>query len=206
MSEALKPKIVICEGPDGCGKTTIATKLASYLDAPVLNSPSRTNSVSFLRKITKYEKGYNAFERQCLHTISNLVDFFEEFDCARNLVLDRSHLSTYIYGITEGADHAKMEVLMDIHSKITSLWIDKYDVHVYLFSAEKRFGVADESHHEKNLSWNNLKNNYALWEEKPFSLFSYKERVTLVQVDGKSIDQIYTEVLNDMEGLCSKRR
>lgn len=48
-------KYVIFEGPDGCGKTTIATLVAKELDAVFVRNPGATELGKRLRQILKHE-------------------------------------------------------------------------------------------------------------------------------------------------------
>jgi thymidylate kinase len=208
----VKPRIIALEGPDGLGKTSLARSLSRYYDnrvaiegdpgepAPILNSPSRTNVLSFLRAVTRGEEPWRgsltALERQCLHTMSNLVDFYQEFDFERNLVLDRCHLSTLVYGLADGADKMWMDVLMRVHHAAVAGFAFAYQVDVVVLDRDSRFGEADKSYHEAAIAWDDLRDLYRQfprWCDDGFYLFRPDERRHVIQVGDKSPEQVFQE-------------
>jgi GTPase SAR1 family protein len=209
----MKPKIIVLEGPDGLGKTSLAQSLAAEyfnneagygrpVSAPILNSPSRTNTVKFLRGVTRGEEPWrgslNAFERQCLHTMSNLVDFYEEFRGGRNLVLDRCHLSTLVYGLADGADKLWMEVLMDVHHKVAGRFADQYDVDIIVLDRDERFNAPDKSYHEAAIKWTDLRDLYRTfprWCADGFYLFRPDERRHVIEVGTKTPEDVFQEAV-----------
>jgi thymidylate kinase len=195
-------RLIVLEGPDGLGKTTLAESLAKEFNATIHNSPSRGNSVSFLRDITRHTKGFSAFERQCLHSMSNIVDFYEEFMYSdKNYILDRCHLSTFVYGGAEGASLDKMSVLMDVHRKIAASILNNRQVDIFVLDRDKRFGKADDSHHEKNIKWNSLRliyKQYCNWPVEKFHLFSKEEKRHLIEVGDRTSEEVFNEVMTKL--------
>lgn len=204
MSE--KKKLIVCEGPDGLGKSTLAAALAQLLGAREITSPSKTNSLSFLRDVTKTDPSYSAFERQALHTLVNLSDFYENFFAYDgHVVADRFLLSMLAYGIAEsgGADAEdevveKFYTLADAHKILwEKLELDKkFDVSFLILEAPQRYGQKDQSYHEQAISWKTLKQEYnvlAGMGQTGFKFLSDQESLHVLAVDSKTPEQVLAD-------------
>jgi len=192
-------KLVVFDGPDRVGKTTTLQQLAKDLNATIHNSPSRTNSVKFLREITREDKSINAFTRQALHTISNIVDFYEVIERTEgNLIWDRSHLSTFAYGKNDGMLPYQVELLKNVHKSVLSnlTKLKEFEVHVVLLDRSEPLGQSDGSYHEEAISWQSLKKTYLDWFTSMEFLFTENEYHHIIDVDGCSKEEVYEMVKN----------
>jgi thymidylate kinase len=173
---------------------------ARFFDTPIHNSPSRENSLSFLRDITKRSKDLGAFSRQLLHSHSNLWDISHVLKNSTYpydvVIYDRSHLSTLVYGEADGCTQDELRILRQLHRHATGDLEDTLDVAIVLLDRGSPFGDPDSSYHEQSISWNRIRELYLQWfnEDDKF-LFSSMETRHLVQVNDKTPQQVYSEVL-----------
>lgn len=83
------PKIVIVEGVDRSGKTTVANALSRALGIPVFRNRE------FGLDVESHERGA-CYEIQKMWLMLNMVETFDD-----DVIFDRLHLSEFVYGLIE---------------------------------------------------------------------------------------------------------
>lgn len=180
-------KLIICEGPDGTGKSTQAKILVEKYNARLIEQPSRDNLVWFLRKEAKENPDYTAFERQLLIAISHVTDSFTKFLGNENIVMDRSYLSGLVYGKLTGVDKAKMNLLTQVLATVYKNAAEShgYDVSIVFFLGSDRLDKPDNDIFESTLKWGHINEHYKhMYGEllrKEWSAFSKNEKI--LQID-----------------------
>ena len=94
--------LIVLEGPDRCGKTTLSHLLSKYLSAPVLKYPNRDSVLGkiidkHLRKEEIIESPLALHYLFCANraeNLKNLEDFIKNHDF---VILDRYKLSNSVY-------------------------------------------------------------------------------------------------------------
>jgi deoxyadenosine/deoxycytidine kinase len=162
-----KRKLIVLEGPDSVGKSVQTKILANHFNAKLIIQPSPTNSVGFLRDEVKNNPSYDPFSRQLLHTVSHIVDIFTEFDSDRDIVMDRCHISTYVYGKTSSLTDDQNNLLFKIHKETYSKVIkDNFDIIIIFLDKDIKYINDPTDEFEKTFKWKELKAHY-------FSFFDY---------------------------------
>lgn len=158
----MKPKLIVLEGADGVGKSTQARILADIFNARIVAQPSGTNLVSYIRKEVKFNEQIKPFERQLLHTVSHVVDAFMEFAVETgSLVMDRCHISTYVYGQVTNMEQWQNDLLFKIHQDVYSKVLkDKFDITIVFLDREKKYKEEFTDNFEKSFAWENLRKLY----------------------------------------------
>jgi len=200
----MKPKLIILEGADGCGKTTQTNLIAQKLDAKIISQPSRDNLVGFIRDVAKKDLTLNAFERQLLIAISHTVDSFTKFDGESNIVMDRSFISGVVYGKMTGVPTPKM---MMINQILSSIYLNaasgKYDTKIFFIVRPERLDNPDKDVFESSIKWEDLNKEYEDLYNKsetfktPF--FSMNEKRFIIRSSGSiqdTLKEIWTYVEN----------
>jgi hypothetical protein len=192
-------KLVILEGPDNIGKSTQAKIISQLLCARLISQLSKSNKVSFIRNIVKQDKLLNAFERQLLAAISHTVDAFMEFDGKSNIVMDRSYISSFVYGELGGLSVSQINILYQIYHSIYYENIrNKYDVNVIFLDADNPLDEPDNDIFE-SAGWDKISKKYHKiynWCNKSdITLFSLNEHINVLDVTNLSIDQVTLEIL-----------
>jgi thymidylate kinase len=190
----MKKKIIVLEGCDGVGKSQLSRMLIDRFQSALTTSPSKTNCVSFLRDVTRKDMSLSAFSRQALHSITNVIDYVENLSRDQNIVMDRCHLSTLLYGLSSGADPDHMSILLEVHQKVAAKWSMFFDIDVFVLDRETRFGSADGSFHE-TLDWQDLRRSYLDFLKTDVKLFGEHERHHLLEVGDLNSQQLYYKVL-----------
>lgn len=193
-----KPRLIVVEGADGLGKSSLSAKLACKYGVNVTRAPSSDNSVGFLRNVVK-SPGLEPFERQCLVALSIIVDFYEKIEMAdlSTVVMDRCHLSTTVYGLTDKAPKEKMIHLAQAMNSVAGRWSKGFDIDLIILDRAQRFGKADGSYQEQNLSWENIRKTYRYFAEDKDRgrLFGDHEKVHLLEVDDKTQNEVFEEAV-----------
>ncbi len=197
-----RPKLIIMEGPDGCGKSTQASLLftALYPNVRLVSQPSDDNIVGFIRSSVKDPNtDWTAMERQMLISFSHCVDAFSCFDSKSDLIMDRSYISGLVYGKLTNAPENKMKILMAcLKSVYTYNVAINYDVYIIIFNAKSRFNKTSHDYFEKSIEWERLRELYLKIPSMGF-FFSPDEKVSVIDVDNKSVTEIHNLVLNAID-------
>lgn len=150
--------VIFIDGPDKIGKTTLVQKYADKFDK-VFHWPSNNNTVWYLRPLLK-QGTFNPDTQQVLHTLSHIVDIYENLDI-NNILVDRSIFSTYVYGKLFYVDEKLLNLLIRIHIDIIKkVWIPPYLF--ILVAPDKPFEDKESKadYYERILNWNNIKEEY----------------------------------------------
>lgn len=124
------PRLIVFEGPDGVGKTTLALALVdrlrthgvspTYLSFPGGQPGTLGHHVRQLHHDPRIAgiTRLNPTSLQLLHVAAH-IDTIESqvlpaFDAGRTVVLDRFWWSTWVYGIVTGADIVSVEQMLAI--------------------------------------------------------------------------------------------
>lgn len=195
-------KLIILEGPDGVGKSTQAKRLCEALAAKLVVQPSGDNCLGFLRPIVKTHKNIEPFARQLLHTCSHIVDAYEDFGAKNKaIVMDRCYASALVYGKMTGLPQEQLDILQEIHHNVYRPLVKKhgYQVHYIQFTAKQPFRQADvKDVYEQASRWKALNEEYLrLFDTlSPVNtLVSDNETHDLIQIDGKTEDQVVQDIL-----------
>jgi dTMP kinase len=211
-------RYICIEGTEGVGKTTQTDRLVDFLKTSgyrVLKTKEPGTPLSpltmELRNImlnAKYDGELTRTARELvsqairsIHLENVISPAIEEYDF---IVQDRGILSGISYGESCGNDISLLENLMYevcINAKLGSDWTDLYDDVVYLtgdtsvglsraLAAKQEFEAGDSIEKKGNsfmLDVSTNMNKYAPW-------FGAK----MIAVTGKSIDQVFEEILNSL--------
>lgn len=198
----MKPKLIIFESADGCGKTTQCDLLVKHLNAKLLQQPNSSNCVGFIRGLMKTCETINSDDRQYFAGFSHIVDAFTHFDGKENLVMDRSYLSALVYGKLTKATPEKLDLILKVLQKVyAENIVGKYDIHIVFLTRNARYDQADDDMFEKNTKWNDLRDEYnRLYNEmlKKEVVFVGDETVHLVDVADMSIDEIHNIIKEEI--------
>lgn len=190
-----KLKLIVLESADNLGKSTLSMQLSTITNASIIQQPSASNTLGFLRRVVKEKTTISPFERQLLHTISHTVDLYETMLISKNnIVMDRCYISALIYGKLSGLDDYELSLIYDIHHSLYSKLQDKYDVTICILTRSKPFASKDNSVYEQTLIWNDINNGYLKFVENQKrskqSYFTNTETIKLIDRD---------ELRNDIE-------
>ncbi|WP_175470048.1 hypothetical protein [Desulfoluna spongiiphila] len=187
------------DGADNTGKSKLSENLAREINAIVIQQPSPSNSVGFLRNVVKKEQNIEPFARQLLHSISHTVDFYETMLISENtIVMDRCYISALVYGELCGLNQNQLNLIHNIHKSIYSRLNNLFDVHIFILTKKQPFRTNDESIYEQVLNWQDINMIYQKLSrtcDKYF--FLENENIDLIDLDQfNSIDNIVSHIRN----------
>lgn len=153
--------VIILEGPDNVGKSSLAKELSSLFRAKLVAQPSEKNSVGFLRSTLKQSKmKVNLFERQLAHTVTHVVDLLEEVE-GEVVILDRSPISASVYSRVMGLKGKKLKLIEDLNYAVYNNYFKKNNIHVVtVFVDNKKPFKEEDDVAYKGLSFENLRSTY----------------------------------------------
>lgn len=94
--------IIVVEGPDGFGKTTLCVALSKALCAEYVKFPNESfASGKTLRRILNKELPFEPMSFQALQ-IMNRLETYETLDPRGAYVMDRGKLSSIVYALADG--------------------------------------------------------------------------------------------------------
>lgn len=209
------PKLIVIEGCDSTGKSTQVKILQEKLSAKLIRQPSSENIVGFLREEVKNNESLSQSTRQCLHTVSHVVDAFTEFNLNKtfgnglrftgnaigyykNIVMDRSHASTYVYGEVTGLSQDLNEILLKIHQNVYKHTLSKYNIKIIFLDREERLEEKLTDVFEGTFNWKSLRERYLNFFEvtlKDKFLFSETESIYKLNVTNLTIDQVSEKIM-----------
>lgn len=195
-----KLKLIVLESADNLGKSTLSKQLSIITNASIIQQPSASNTLGFLREVVKEKTSISPFERKLLHSISHTVDLYETMlNSKNNIVMDRSYISALIYGKLSGLDEYELSIIYDIHRSLYSKLQDKYDVTICILTRSKPFASKDNSVYEQTLIWNDINNGYLKFienqERSKQSYFTNSEIIKLIDRDKILNDNDICEII-----------
>lgn len=202
----MKNKLIVLEGPDGTGKTTQARLLAEHYNAKLISQPSEDNCVGFIRKLAKFDKSFNSFERQLLIAQSHTVDAYTKFKGNGNIVMDRSYLSGFVYGELGNIPQEKIAVLSQILKNVYSDGLgDNWEVTILFFIPSQRLDKPDADIFESTIKWDDLKNVYERvyldLQRKAWHAFSKGENI--VRVETAPVNETFDRIVKGIDDFAS---
>jgi len=91
-------KLVILEGADGVGKSTLSHIIADKWGYASLRQPTDSPPLGFIRDIVKStDNDMSFFNRQLLHACTHIFDLIRMGDFDQNVIMDRSPYSGLAY-------------------------------------------------------------------------------------------------------------
>lgn len=209
------PKLIVLEGPDSVGKTTQIKILQNKLNAKLIVQPSNDNIVGFLRNIVKNDNSLDQSTRQALHTVSHVVDAFTEFNLDKkfedqpvfngvaknyyqNIIMDRCHASTYVYGEVTGVSKSLNETLLKIHQCVYKHTLQKFDIKIIFLDRNERMEAKLTDAFESTFNWNSLREKYKEFYDMTKSntfLFSQDETIARVDTTGLTMEEVTEEIM-----------
>ena len=94
--------IILVEGPDGFGKSTLCAALSKALNTELIKFPNVAfESGKQLYRIINKELPFEAMSFQALQLI-NRFETYETLDSHKTYIFDRGKLSGIVYGIADG--------------------------------------------------------------------------------------------------------
>lgn len=178
-------RLIIIEGADKVGKSTVISLLKESLGAFVVSQPNGKGKVAFLREVLKsdtYE--FSSFSRQLLHTCSHINDFYEFMSgCDSILVMDRSYISALIYGKADGESEANLKLLKQIHNSVYGDLSYNFKIDLFVLCASSMLMKSDNSYYERNLDMQYINSLYKKLDDKNSDYyFGSKEKIHFVDV------------------------
>ena len=114
--------LIIIDGPDGCGKTTISKKLAEDLDFAYIHYPFYENETGQkILNMLNHKLPWDPLTFQCLQicnkiqTIPTLKILEKQYG---GVILDRYNPSTWVYGQLDGLSKDILNQLISVFPKI----------------------------------------------------------------------------------------
>ena len=157
----MKRKLVIIESANSLGKTTISKLLAQKIDADIIQQPSPNNKLGYLRRIVKEEIDIDPFPRQLLHSISHIVDLYENMlMTSKNIVMDRCYISALVYGELSGLNKFQLSLIYDIHKKLYCGIDNVFDIYLFILVRNQPFLSKSDSIYEPKLQWHDINHKY----------------------------------------------
>ena len=177
--------------------STQAKLMEGRLGFKYLKQPNDQGKFGFIRDVVLNNPDLSILQRQLAHVFSAINDSFEYFDGGSDLVMDRSFLSTLVYGKIMGLSKNEYILLFDLNIAPFMDIFKKYYPVILIFTADKPFGEADNTYYEKFASWSDIKHAYEVLYNGiggflPSPFFEYTAHS--VNVTGKSIEEVFSEI------------
>ncbi len=117
----MKPKCIIVEGPQGCGKTTLTNYLRENIAA------------SNLFRLTGQSDKTLTGKEKSKHMYYALLDYMKALEnCDVNLIFDRTFFSEQVYASLGYKDYSFTDVYQTLLQKLGSLNYEIYYITLYL--------------------------------------------------------------------------
>lgn len=192
-------RLIIIEGPDNVGKTSIAKELEKHLEySKYVYQPSGENSVGFIREIVKTDKSIGSFSRQLLHTASHLVDLIETFNynVRDTYIMDRSFVSTHIYSKLLGLKDKSVDILDRLNKDFYLKTFAERGVEViFIYIVNDKPFAEDNDVYSDKIKWSDLYNMYKEYftDKDIKAKLGYGNRLIMIRND--KLDDTVSELL-----------
>ena len=176
-------KLIIIEGPQGTGKTTLANYLRENISGSNLYRLSGQKDKSLIGKQYS-EKMYNA-----------LLDYLEQMEeVPMDLIFDRTFFTEEVYTRLGYKEYDKFELYNDLVDRFKSLKFDIYYFSLYLDNVQlfdKR--LKREHHNYQSFSLNNSVNQQNVYKNIAKELKS--EGINVYEIPIDDIENAYNEII-----------
>lgn len=173
--------LVVVDGPDGCGKTTISKELARHFGFAYIHFPYYQNETG--QKILEMLNGkipWDSLSFQCLQTCNRIqtISLLKEMEKENlGVIIDRYNPSTEVYGQLDGLDKQLLRTLCSV--------LPEADLEI-IIDAEKPYRLSGDVY-EQIEKWNRTKELYIQYAlEKP-------SRLCLVTFNNRTIAECIEE-------------
>ncbi|SIO93961.1 deoxynucleoside kinase [Vibrio spartinae] len=193
----MKNKLVILEGVDGSGKTTIGKLLKDSLNCDFLIQPNGSNKLGFLRDILKSnDKEFDKLARQLLHTCSHIVDYYDLITSInKTIIMDRSYISALVYSSAQGENNKNIQLLKSIHNSVYGNLSDKFDIYIIILEKGNRIETLDNSYYENKLDLNLVEELYKKVVHTGNYYFGSEEKIFHVS-STTDVSTTYNKIIN----------
>lgn len=205
----MKGKLIVFEGPEGCGKSTQAEMVFDYLQnndvKTVLLREPGGNAISEKIRSIILDPAHKAMTKktELLLYIASRAQIIEEklkplLDGGTTVLLDRFSLSTLVYqGYARGLDKKQIKMLNDYVAKGVKVFMTVvFDVS----AAEAKKRMSKREKHDR------LDAEAAAFHKKVRAGYlaeaAKNKNIYLIKTDGKSKEKIFDETI---KLLCKKR-
>ena len=205
----MKGKLIVFEGPEGCGKSTQAEMVFDYLQnndvKTVLLREPGGNAISEKIRAIILDPAHKAMTKktELLLYIASRAQIIEEklkplLDGGNTVILDRFSLSTLVYqGYARGLDKKQIKMLNDYVAKGVKVFMTVvFDVS----AAEAKKRMSKREKHDR------LDAEAAAFHKKVRAGYlaeaAKNKNIYLIKTDGKSKEEIFDETI---KLLCKKR-
>lgn len=160
--------LIIFEGPDGCGKTTLATMLTETLpEAKYYASPGREPGTLGEHIYRLHHGVFGDLEicpdsLQMLHVTSHInalrTRILPWLKAGLTVIMDRFYWSTLVYGLEYGASPWLLEQIVDLERAVWGDWLE----HALLFYINRRTPIIKHDDPKAQAKWQNIARNYEM--------------------------------------------
>lgn len=156
--------LIILEGADGSGKTTLAKELARRYGYQYTRQPNDKGVLGHLRDIVKTADpdSLDELSRQLLHACSHIYDLVGFTKSRDSYVMDRSPHSTVAYSKALSLNESQIDLLRFVNYGTYKETIPHlFDGVLYIYvTSDGNFREIDNSHYELNCSQVNIRKAY----------------------------------------------
>lgn len=192
----MKRKLLVIEGPDNIGKTTLCDKLGQILSetgysTEIISFPGNRSGTlgkfihEFHHRYDKYGiENLSDTSLQLLHVAAHFdtisEDILPALDKGKIVILDRFWWSTYVYGKVSGISDDVLEKIIELEELA---WKNLVPDQVFLLTNCEPFNE------DSTLEWNSLRDEYLRLAEKQESKF----KINRIKNEGRiqeTVDEI----------------
>ena len=153
--------ILIFEGADNTGKTTLSKKIAETIGWKWIREPNDQGEIGIIRDVVKDPNvNLSPFVRQLLHSVSHIYDYITY---SPPLIMDRSWISALVYGKLLGLSKEQLDIIHILNYKTFSKFLTDngcIPVIVVHIDLTKPLATSEKDYYESSLSWKRIRNTY----------------------------------------------
>lgn len=203
--------VVIIEGPDGTGKTTVAKSLTSVHHwLHYHKQPNPEGILNHINKLVRTNTKITASERQLFHCINNCMDLYVNIPRDNYILFDRSPISTIAYGYMYGVPDHIMDPIIEIYKSVFRNKFKDTEIVYLFFTSDEPLKIMGEDEHEKNCLFSDMVDAYnmvfeSLQHGKLRNFLSRNEKMYTIDVTGLNKTQAYIEASKTLFGNWNRR-